>query len=238
MKIEKLFEELSKVIESVENKERFEYSGIRNDYERLDYGFFPIGSGILSEENDKNLIQNAEIMEGGIMILGNDFGIYTYWQNDCKNKREDNSPTIRNLQKRLGFKEKQERTFYTNFYLGLRDNIKYPKTTMTKRCVSIKREYQLLCYNFFLKQLDLIKPRLVICLGHQVRLALTESTKCFPHWERKSITMKELYEDDKSFKGSFNEGEFKDINFILIPHPCYNSNLKKDYVKKILQAIN
>lgn len=237
MKIEKLFEELERIDKLEETEKIFEDSGVKNVYKKLDYGFFPLGSGILSNDINKSIIANAEIDDGGIMILGNDFGIVSYVRDNCKENKEDNSPTIRNLTKKLGLCKKT--TFYTNFYLGLRDDEKYPCTTMIKRCISIKDEYRLLCYNFFLEQVAAVKPRIIICLGHEVKRALTsiDNREYFPKWKPNNITIQKLYENDE-FKVKFADGIFKNITFVLMPHPCYNSNLKKKYVDKILTALN
>lgn len=80
MQIKQLFKELKNASTDVKV---FDNSGMLNEFNKLDYGFFPLGSGILTE-NSKT--EEAEIEEGGIMVLGNDFGTKSYIENECKGK--------------------------------------------------------------------------------------------------------------------------------------------------------
>jgi hypothetical protein len=73
MKIQQLFNELDVMSKNADPI--FEESGMKNLYDRLDFGFFPLGSGILSE---RSKVDEAEIKENGIMVLGNDFGTLSY----------------------------------------------------------------------------------------------------------------------------------------------------------------
>ncbi|MDR3693090.1 hypothetical protein [Mucilaginibacter sp.] len=77
MKIQQLFDELEKI--KVSTKSDFEKSGMVNRFDEMKYGFFPLGLGILTENNKiKDTSPTNEIEEGGIMVLGNDFGTVTY----------------------------------------------------------------------------------------------------------------------------------------------------------------
>ncbi len=70
-----------------------------NDFAKLDYGFFPLGSGILAE-NSK--IDIAKMDNCKIMVLGNDFGTKAYLNKIKNHKEEETNPTIRYLIQNTG----------------------------------------------------------------------------------------------------------------------------------------
>jgi len=235
MKIQQLFDELEKIKET--SKSTFEISGMVNRFKEMKYGFFPLGWGILNENNKTNdLAPTTEIEEGGIIVLGNDFGTVSYvdgYVNDGRKKiGEIDSKTINNLlNTKVGLDT--DKTFFTNFYLGVRT---HANATMTKRVEELRDNYKEICYKFFLTQLNLINPKIIICLGHDVRNALLESkeSNLFINWKPKSITMKKLYErGENSYEINIESKDLGERKFIVIPHPCYIGNLKKGYMEKL-----
>ncbi|MFI5138916.1 MAG: uracil-DNA glycosylase family protein, partial [Sphingobacteriales bacterium] len=134
-------------------------------------------------------------------------------------------------------KLKADNIFFTNFYQGIRlDDGRYTGTTMIKRMYDckpnkVKEEYEKLCNEFFKTQLDLVKPKLVVCLGHHVKNALISIGGVFEQWKPKSGSLKELYSDGKDKYITALNG----IKFIIIPHPCYLPNLLKHpyYLEKL-----
>ena len=107
MEIKTLFDIYKEMITTnTEAKTILRNSAMINEYKKLDFGFFPLGSGILT---DKSKIDEASIKTCDVMVLGNDFGTVSYLKNKCKNNRENNSRTIDNLQK-IGLKI--EKTFF------------------------------------------------------------------------------------------------------------------------------
>jgi hypothetical protein len=162
VKIQQLFDELEKINKN--SKTDFEISGMVNCFKKMKYGFFPLGWGILTENNKlKETIPTTEIEESGVMVLGNDFGTVGYVEKVKKYSEgigETKSTTIRNLKKKVCLDE--NRTFFTNIYLGVRTN---PDATMTKRVENLTSNHKKICYDFFVKQLTLLNPKIVICLG-------------------------------------------------------------------------
>ncbi len=231
MRLSKLFESYSLQLSSTpEVNEIFLQSGMIADSGLLDYGFFPLGSGILTEQS---LINEAEIEEGGTMVLGHDFGTISYVKNKCHNKRENNSKTIQNLSQ-IGLK--LENTFFTNFYLGLRDDINHPGNTMTKLAVKRQQEYKFFCFNFFQTQLQLINPKIIICLGKEVGLALPGIFSTFID-QRKSLLSMYADESDINYIVYTNDQVYGKRKFILIPHPSYaHINWAKHNIKAKIQA--
>lgn len=237
MKIKTLFEVYTQLVTNKANSEIiFADSGMVNDYEKLDFGFFPLGSGILT---DRSKIENATIEDYGTMILGNDFGTITYVETKCsKENREDNSKTIANLQN-IGLDINT--TFFTNFYLGLRNDKLHKGTTNTKRIKQIKQDYKDLCFNFFLSQLELINPKTVVCLGSEVGQTLSEISPIFSNFSKKKNKITTLFSDTsrQDYIIHTNDSIFEQRKFILIPHPSYahiNWN-KHDIKNKIVSAL-
>jgi hypothetical protein len=240
MKIEQLFDELKTTSKGTENV--FADSGMINWSDKMKYGFFPLGMGVLTKNiTIDSKATEVEIAEGGVMILGNDFGTVSYVENSCNGAGEIDSKTVNNLcNGKVGLDT--NRTFFTNFYLGVRDDKTHKGTTMTKRIVPIKKGYKEFCLKFFIAQLDLLRPRIVICLGHDVRNAIADSTKSelFAKWKPKSVTMKKLYDgnENKYVIDLIESKEFGSRKFIVIPHPCDLRNFKDTHMKKLNELLN
>ncbi|MDE3234504.1 MAG: hypothetical protein KGO81_01025 [Bacteroidota bacterium] len=236
MKINTLFEAYEILITNkVGSKKIFENSGMVDVNKKLDFGFFPLGSGILLET--KSLINKASIDDDCVMVLGNDFGTITYFEKKCKHNRENSSKTIANLMS-LGLD--LENTFFTNFYLGLRNDKIYQGTTMTKKVKKMEKDYKDLCYNFFQIQLELINPKIVICLGAEVGQTLSEFSDVFSNFSSKN-KISNLYADytKQDYIIYTNDCTFEKRKFVLIPHPSYaHINWKKnDIENQIKKAI-
>jgi len=197
----------------------FEKSGMTNRYNELEFGFFPFGTGNLSG-NGKD-IQHCKTM-----ILGNDFGAEGYLDGCVKNgKRESESnSTIRNL-KQLNLD--QSTTFYTNFHLGVRRS-----DSNIERSEKLQPEFTALCYDYFLEQLRIAQPEVVICLGNDVRHSLIQASEVFKPWGPKSRSLKSLYENGH-FNLQVNDTALGHRRFIIIPHPCDTRNLTVQYIERI-----
>jgi hypothetical protein len=75
------------------------------------------------------------------------------------------------------------------------------------------KDYKIFCYEFFLKQLEFIKPVLVLCLGKDIDTALRED------WVDKIL--------------------FSKYKFEFIPHPSFaHINWKEPIKEKIKSTIN
>lgn len=235
MKIKDLFEAYRECMPDDENTQRiFRESGMVNRREEMDYAFFPLGSGVLTD-TDQSKIDVAEIGPGGIMVLGNDFGTVRY-VDEMKDKRENSSRTIYHLK---SLKMDMDKTFFTNYYMGLRDDAQHPGTTMTKRVVPFKEEYDKLCLDFFRVQMDKIKPRMVICLGTYVRQAIAKYSPELGHLGKGPGIMKRYASGNcTAYTAYLPDGSNgRGVKFIIVPHPSFaHIYWERNGVKEKIQA--
>lgn len=226
MKTLELLDKLQNLSKEKSIETLFQKSGMVNKYNQLDFGFFPLGKGILTSD----LIHENNFK---IMVLGNDFGTDEYLQDCIKNHKresESKSPTIRNLITKLNINLCT--TFFTNLHLGVRNDGKN-----TLRLDPLTNDYKVFCFNFLKIQLNIINPNIVICLGHDVRKSLIESSPLFSNWLPKNKTLKNLYDVNENFQIEINDAELGKRKFIVIPHPCDTRNFKDKYIEKINRYI-
>lgn len=228
-KINQLVEILKVYKTQPASEEIFKKSRMINEFNKLDFGFFPFGDGIFSEQYDDNC---------KVMVLGNDFGTHKYVK-DCikkgKKESETASPTIRNLlnPKSIALQLNRQNTFFTNFHLGCREL----GTTMTGK-MERQKDYKDLCYCFFKQQLSIMNPQIVLCLGKDVGNTLLEYNELLQkNWgstSKKLKTFKELYEKDKFWVDDVDNLR----RFIIAPHPCDTRNFTDSYKGKINDKLN
>jgi uracil-DNA glycosylase len=212
MKASQLFERYKEQERNISEIESlFSNSGLANTYDILDFGFFPLGSGIFKESASKSY--EAEIKHCKIMVLGNDFGTKEYVGQQCPDNREKPSnPTIRNLLK--GLELDVETTFFTNLFLGLRMN-----GTNIKRAIPLQEDYRSFCFQFFKKQLDFWNPEIVLCLGKDVGNTLSDYDQ-FSNF-KKNISKLFADELNKEYIVETDDKFFGRRKFLLIPHPSF-----------------
>lgn len=121
-------------------------------------------------------------------------------------------------------------TFFTNFYLDVRDDKKHPEATMTRSVVKLEKQYKKLCHNFFITQLNMMNPKIIVCLGHDVKDALAEAESSFSKWKPKSISLKKIHKSDRHI--IVNE-IFEKRLFVLVPHPCDLRNFNDEHMIKL-----
>lgn len=229
MKSKELFAAYKVLVSKTENVNSiFSEAGMTNRFAELDFGFFPIGSGLFNYDSE---IEKAEITKCKIMVLGNDFGTEEYVEKKCLgNKENENSATLRNLNK---LPLDKESTFFTNFFMGLRKEggMIDPK--------KVPKEYLEFCSAFFEIQLNYTNPDIVLCLGKEVGQALSRISH--QNFSNFSFKIKELYQDpDKSdYIVYSNDSSFGKRKFVLMPHPCFaHINWRSNNIeKKIKEAL-
>jgi uracil-DNA glycosylase len=224
MEIKTLFKIYNQqVVENPTLAEWFNEAKMTNRYAELDFGFFPIGSGVFTANS---AIEVAQLSTCKVLVLGNDFGTVDYVETQCPNKREQESnPTIKNL---LSLGLNRETTFFTNLYLGLRIS---GKNTDEK---TVPDDYGKFCFDFFEQQLDFMNPEIVLCLGGAVLQAMSNYLPDFAPF--KKATISKLFKDDSDLNFVT---EWRGRKFIFIPHPSYShiNWAKNDIRNRIIEVI-
>ncbi len=201
-------------------------------------GFFPGGDGLWRESPCDPPPSAFPI--GGVMILGNDFGLADHDDpkspgfRQCLQAGFENPPTwtIKETLRQAGIPE--ERCFFTNSYLGLRIRPPVQGASPGLKCPG----FAPMCRSFLEFQLELMRPSLVVLLGHEprklvappTRLGLPPLTETLRPWCRASMTFRQLDAVDPATgrPGSLRQvlwdpprgGGFR-ILFALLAHPSF-----------------
>jgi hypothetical protein len=121
-------------------------------------GFFPGGDGLWKEDTADPLWP-----QHGVMVVGHDFhSEYHFAVSQQHNKENISIPTWRGLLGILRAVEiSPQQCFFTNFYMGLRVG----KACTGKFPGAHDGDFVARCRTFFLTQLSLLQPRLLLTLG-------------------------------------------------------------------------
>lgn len=175
-------------------------------------GFFPYGSGLLRSDKEK-------IPQGGLMILGQDFGDVDYITPELIQNGEANKPTFRKTTELINAYPK-EKVFMTNLFMGLRkekgmigDNPALKKKTKDM-------DYLNASLKFFKLQLEYVNPTKIIVLGKAPYNFLCNEFNGNSH---KVFTFSAYISNQVPEKLL----HINNIPVLCIPHPSmWNSNVK------------
>lgn len=125
--------------------------------------FFPGGSGLWQYETGA---RQSDIPVGGVMVLGHDFHSEEQYEHSKDRGCEDlNAPTWRNLLELLDETGASRKScFYTNFFMGLRAGKQTTGVFPGKKDKAFVQR----CRDFFLYQVEVQKPRIILVLGAHV----------------------------------------------------------------------
>jgi uracil-DNA glycosylase family 4 len=153
------------------------------------------------------------------MILGQDFDSETSYQASLKAGKEDEkkNPTWKNL---LAFLEKVgvDRTecFFTNGIMGVRTDDK-----STGPSPAFKDEVFLNnCRNFFLEQISIQRPKLILVLGTYTAKFLSATSSDLDCW-RVIRTFKAIDEKQNHVKKKVKFKNGIESNLVLLTHPSF-----------------
>lgn len=121
--------------------------------------FFPGGLGLWMEEVGRD----CDFPTGDCMVVGQDFNtVATYERARQMGSEVGSSPTWRVLIRLLmRFSIRPESCFYTNAYMGLRA----AGRETGRFCGARDNEFVNRCVMFFRRQLEVVRPRLILMLG-------------------------------------------------------------------------
>jgi hypothetical protein len=199
-------------------------------------GFFPGGDGLWREAAATT--GHAPFPTGGVMILGNDFGCLDNPDPrspgfvQCLAKGYEDPPTwkIRATLRKATIPGDQ--CFFTNAYLGLRTSVK--STGLSPG--SSNALFKSICRDFFIAQMSLQKPKLIVCLGHEPRLFVAPILLPDRHAWRKAMSFPALDQTcDQILYGSLQTGK-EELNpaLVVIAHPSFAWSTHAQYPRTFL----
>lgn len=133
-------------------------------------GFFPGGDGLWRDDSQLDMPSRGLLPSGGIVFVGNDFGtLKTYAA--LKQRGYENPPTWRNVKERARRANlPTQLTFFTNAVMGLRGE---GKAVDRKSWISMPG-FPEFCREFFLFQIETLKPRLLVLLGPEAQSSFSK----------------------------------------------------------------
>jgi uracil-DNA glycosylase family 4 len=170
-------------------------------------GFFPICTGTIDGSTDLSKLN--------IMIVGQDFGSKTDYDKKKISEKGENierQSTWKNLKPMLNnLSINPNECFYTNLLFGLRDSVSNVGISPSID----KEEYVNHSINFFHKQIEAIKPDLIIFLG-KVTFAINNGIRDKKEIEKLNY-IKSIREINKT------KQKYKGINCLYMIHPSYRA---------------
>jgi hypothetical protein len=218
--IEKLNSKLGDIVKSYPEKKIVR---IMDNMSIKGTSFYPGGKGLYLEDG------NIEFPINGIMVLGQDFDNECNFHESVKRETElnKNSKAWNNIIyhfPKVGIN--MNKCFFTNAIMGLR--IGKSKNTGVSVAFQHKKEKEIFleeCRNFFIEQLNLQKPKLIIGLGAQIPRFVSGCSNDLnelSHVYSYKDLNKKVYTNIK-----FTDTKFK-TNLVFIHHPSsYISNENK-----------
>lgn len=128
----------------------------------LGTSFFPGGTGLWCEGSS----EVPHFPVGGVMVLGHDFHNIAGYEWSLLNVAENlDSPTWKQLRALLArVPIPLESCFFTNIYMGLREGDATTGRFPGSRCPEFKTR----CQRFFIRQIQVQRPRVILALGKWV----------------------------------------------------------------------
>jgi len=177
--------------------------------------FFPIGLGLHDKSSKDTKLD--------IMILGQDWGSKRDYDKVKRSGEESlKNPTWKNMTKLLELCGIDlNRCFFTNAFMGIRTGDSSINSINWKK--DLPNHYTK-CQEFFLTQLEFLKPKLIIVLGKPAAnfLGDFQNNKILLPWKNFSYKKMDLSNEQlkKNVVFNLNKGNLK-TTIVSIVHPCY-----------------
>ncbi|WP_263379656.1 hypothetical protein [Granulicella paludicola] len=153
-------------LEAMENDLRFDGKHYPRGMCRFPFrlagqGFFPGGDGMWRDDGELASQKAGKIQQGGVLFLGNDFGVLDSYKK-LEKKGFENVPTWRHIKLRAASAGiPSELTFFTNAIMGLRIDGKALSPRSWQTMAGVPK----FCEEFLDFQLTTVKPRLTVVMG-------------------------------------------------------------------------
>lgn len=136
-------------------------------------GFFPGGDGLWRDDSQIEMPSLGLLPSGGIVFVANDFGtLKTY--DSLKKKGFENPTTWRYVKERVRQANLPvDLTFFTNAVMGLRA----AGNALDKKSWITTSGFPEFCREFFLFQIEVLNPRLLVLLGPEAQFSFSKIAK-------------------------------------------------------------
>ena len=147
--------------------------------------FFPGGRGVFQMNGQRD---RPPIPVRRVMVVGRDFDTELSYVAALEAGEEEMRGTWENMLKVLkGAAIEPQACFFTNAFMGLRADPKTKRNTGVAKGHR-SREFKAACQRFFLRQVELVQPRLVLCLGPAAAAFLAGCADLPQSWLEESLT--------------------------------------------------
>lgn len=176
--------------------------------------FFPGGRGVYQVRRELPRFPFRKVM-----VLGQDFDTLSGFNDSFQRGEEDRGVAtwlnVLKLLRRVGIPPSV--CFFTNAYMGLREKGKNTGPSPGQKSPSFRNA----CLSFFRLQLELQKPRLILCLGLHVASFLAQASPELREWDRASFST-----IDAAGAGLAKDVRFNDCSLIVqsvavVVHPSF-----------------
>ena len=177
--------------------------------------FFPGGHGVYQEEG---LFELPAFPFYQVMVVGQDFDTLKNFEKSLKRHEENRGVgtwgNLLPLLDRAGIP--RAACFFTNAYMGLRATGRNVGPGVGSR----SEAFSATCQSFFLRQLALQQPRLILCLGAQVARFLARCSSDLQAWSNGSFDSIDSTNSGVLFNVGFNDGQPVQAVVALV-HPSF-----------------
>lgn len=180
-------------------------------------GFFPGGDGLWKEPESTS---RPQLPLGGVMVLGNNFQCTANYDAICRAGSEDRQrdATWRNLLHFLGQVDiSPSRCFFTNAYMGLVAGCDSTRTVPGMRDAGFLER----CRAFFLQQVRLIQPSVILALGTKVPPFLAPLSAETRVWCNATTWAQIDRNDGGLVRGAQFPGLNTSVNIACLLHPSF-----------------
>jgi uracil-DNA glycosylase len=179
--------------------------------------FFPGGHGVYQEEG---LFELPAFPFRKVMVVGQDFDTLKNFEKSSKRHEENRNVgawgNLLPLLDRSGIP--RAGCFFTNAYMGLRATGRNVGPSVGSR----SEAFRATCLSFFLRQLELQEPRLILCLGAQVARFLAHCSSDLQAWSGGSFASIDSTNSGVLFNVGFGDRQPVPAVVALV-HPSFRS---------------
>ncbi len=179
--------------------------------------FFPAGRGLYQPNGST---QTPTFPHGGVMVVGRDFGTHgAYVQANAERGERESDPTWNHLLTLLDEAGCDPRScFFSNAFMGLRKGNQARNVGDTP--AHRDKKFLAACRDFFIVQLEMMRPRVLLTLGSAVPAFVATKLKVDPSWSAGTLKAIDVAEKSIQTEVAVPELDFTVSAVVALTHPC------------------